>query len=554
MNKRSDILHVLTALIIILMYFYVLDLFQPRYIVLCRGVAWIGVYDIGLVNMNLFSVLLLIMASIILIACHTTDGFNGISLIKLSVFSILTIIVIDLLLLLYWIVYMCNPADYTLTAYVLLPYLDAGLFHVCSPVYPILLLATLYSWLSIFTIKIFKIRVRLKIRYCRPLSALTAVSQLSSTYVERLGFTAIILLGIILTLIPYLPTINPGFKSVSVDIKYYSEWLNSILSLDGWSAIKYVFYKNWNRSVYVLMLYSMVKAGLPSQYVLNLEGLFIAPFFALTVYYMAKRIHGASQYATLASLSGLLGFNMTANMFGGFFMAWTALSLFYLCVGLTPSLMREDVKALALCVAISILMLYIHPWTWSVCMATLLTHLAISALKYVKLGKFAVNRSLFTLLVVNAIVDFLKNILTPCGGGVVASAVTLTRAISFENILKLSWSLNRLTYTYLMGLLFNPLHMALALVGVLSLLKLRSEHSQLTLIWLAVASTPFIIVDTALQSRLILTMPFPILIAEGLWALSKFLGKFDSKLPKLFQAFFIVSSLTYTVRALCNLI
>jgi hypothetical protein len=36
--------------------------------------------------------------------------------------------------------------------------------------------------------------------------------------------------------------------------------------------------------------------------------------------------------------------------------------------------------------------------------------------------------------------------------------------------------------------------------------------------------------------------------------LSRLLARFDSKLPKLLQAFFITSSLTYTVRALCNLI
>jgi hypothetical protein len=96
--------------------------------------------------------------------------------------------------------------------------------------------------------------------------------------------------------------------------------------------------------------------------------------------------------------------------------------------------------------------------------------------------------------------------------------------------------------------------MLLALIGILSMFKRRGEYSKLILIWVAVASTPFLFVNIALQSRLLLVMPFPILIAEGLWALSRLLARFDSKLPKLLYVFFITSSLTYTIRALCNLV
>jgi hypothetical protein len=96
--------------------------------------------------------------------------------------------------------------------------------------------------------------------------------------------------------------------------------------------------------------------------------------------------------------------------------------------------------------------------------------------------------------------------------------------------------------------------MLLALIGILSLFKRRGEYSKLILIWVAVASTPFLFANVALQSRLLLIIPFPILIAEGLWVLSRLLARFDSKLPKLLYVFFITSSLTYTIRALCNLV
>jgi hypothetical protein len=327
-----------------------------------------------------------------------------------------------------------------------------------------------------------------------------------------------------------------------------------MLTTDGWNAVEYAFYRGDNRPLYLLLLYALVNLGIPKQTVLNLEALFIAPLFALAVYVTAKRLSENSYHALLASLAGILGFNMTVNILGGFFMAWITLSLLYICICLTLSMMEGDVKSLILCIVTSILMLYIHPWTWSVLMAALTAYLIFQTVKSLKTDGLRVNRSLLTLLLVNAATDILKSIITPGLGGLTTSASTLSEYFGFKNLSNLAWNLNRLTRTYLGGLLFNPLHTLPALIGILSLFKRGDKYSQLILTWVAVASTPFILVNTALQSRLLLVIPFPILIAEGLCVLSKLLAHFDPKLPKLLYAFFITSSLTYTVRALCNLI
>jgi hypothetical protein len=362
-------------------------------------------------------------------------------------------------------------------------------------------------------------------------------------------------LSIALPIIPYLSSINPTFKPASVDIQYYATSLNNMLAREPLGALEYVFYSGlWGRMLYILMLYGLVGLGIPREVVLNFEALLTAPLLTLAVYFSAKRLSGEDSYAVLASLAAVLGFNMTANMFGGFFANWAALTLFYICIGLTPSLTKGDVKSLTLCIIASTATFYTHTWTWSILMATLTAYLALSTLESLRNGKLTINKHLLTLLIVNAAVDLLKNSLTPGRSGLTASATTLSRYSGLENLLNLAWNLNRLTRTYLGGLLFNPLHMLLALIGILSLFKRRGEYSKLILVWVAVASTPFLFVNVALQSRLLLVMPFPILIAEGLWALSRLLARFDSKLPKLLQAFFIVSSLTYTVRALCNLI
>ena len=553
----TEILHILIALELILAYLYILNLFKPSYFILIRGVVWAHDYEFKPLDQGFYGLTVLIVIALTLgIYFYKVGGFKVVKPSKLALYVLTVLTLINIPPLIYWILYVLdpNPLEHTLRQYVWISEIDASIFHAYAPAYPILILATLYAWLPPVISRAFKSRVRLSVRCSKALSKADDHKSLSNTFIERFGLASVLLLSITLPLIPYLPSINPDFKPVSVDIRYYSILLDGMLTTDGWNAVEYAFYRGGNRPLYLLLLYALVNLGVPKQTVLNLEALFIAPLFALAVYVTAKSLSENSYHALLASLAGILGFNMTVDILGGFFMAWITLSLFYICICLTPSMMEGDVKSLTLCIVTSILMLYIHPWTWSVLMAVLTAYLIFQTVKSLKTDGLRVNRSLFTLLLVNVATDILKSIITPGLGGLTTSASTLNEYFGFENLLNLAWNLNRLTNTYLGGLLFNPLHMLLALIGILSLFKRRGEYSKLILVWVAVASTPFLFANVALQSRLLLVMPFPILIAEGLWALSRLLARFNSKLPRLLQAFFIVSSLTYTVRALCNLI
>ena len=143
----------------------------------------------------------------------------------------------------------------------------------------------------------------------------------------------------------------------------------------------------------------------------------------------------------------------------------------------------------------------------------------------------------------------------PNYGGLECSAsYVLSRGFRLDQLMQSVSSLHRISTSHLDGLLYNPLHVILALIGIISLTKRRNEYSTLILVWVIIISIIFPFGNLGVKSRLLLSAPFPLLIAEGLWALSRLLARFDSKLPKLFIIFFIVSSLTYTVRALCNLI
>jgi hypothetical protein len=554
----TEILHILIALELILAYLYALNIFKPSYFILIRGVIWAHDYEFKPLGRGFYGLIALIVIALTLaIYLFKAGGFKAVKPSRLALYVLTALTLINIPPLIYWILYALdpNPLEHTLRQYVWVSELDASIFYVYAPVYPILILVTLYAWLPPVIGRAFKSRVKLSIRCSKALGRTGDHKSLDNTFIERFGLVSALLLSIALPLIPYLPSINPTFKPASVDIRYYAMFLDDLLARDPLHALEYAFYSGlWCKILYLLMLYGLVGLGIPREAVLNFEALLTAPLLTLAVYFFAKRLSGEGSYAALASLAAVLGFNMTVNMFGGFFANWAALTLFYACIGLTPSLIEGDVKSLVLCVIASTATFYTHTWTWSILMATLTAYLALSTLESLRNGRLTVNKHLLTLLIVNATVDLLKNSLTPGREGLTESAETLSRSVRFENLQALHRNLQRLYTSYLGGLLSNPLHMLLALIGILSMFKRRGEYSKLILIWVAVASTPFLFVNVALQSRLLLVMPFPILIAEGLRALSRLLARFNSKLPRLLQAFFITSSLTYTVRALCNLI
>jgi hypothetical protein len=550
-----EVFHALIALEMLSAYLYAISLFKPEYVTLSRGIIWSKVYTID----SIYVVPILLAVALAISLCvYAIGGFKAVKLAKVSVYILAILTIICGLSLAYWIAYIWSPQvsqDYSLTRF---SELDAGLFHIYVPVYPLLLLTTLYAWLPLITAKAFKERVRLKVRCNIVTNANGGYDPPNNILTERLGLTFVLFLSITLPLIPYIPSINLSFKPVSVDIRYYSAWLSNMLETNCWSAIEYAFrgVDNGNRPLYLLMLYTLVSLGIPKQVVLNFEALLISPFFALTIHYVAKRLSGSHFYALLASLAAVLGFNMTVGMMAGFFAAWMALILFYICITLVPDLGRNW-RVLTGSIITSITTLYIHPWTWGLLMAVLTAHLATSTLKSFKEGGLKLNKHLLTVLALNSIVDALKTTTSPKHGGVAESYTTLVVGVQsswFNNLLNQPWNLHRLSISYVGGLFFNPLHIILTLIGILSLLKRRNELSKPILIWVIIISAVFPFSTIWLQSHLLFATPFPILIAEGLWASSRLLASFDSKLPKLFIIFFIVSSLTYTVRALCNLI
>jgi hypothetical protein len=553
----AEIFYFLFALELILAYLYVLNLFNPSYFILIRGVIWTRDYEFKQLGQVFYGLLYLLVGALAISIClYKAGGFRAVKPSKLAVYVLAILTLVNLPPLIYWILYILDPhpLESFFRQYVWVSELDACIFHVYTSAYPLLLLATLYAWLLSSIGRAFKGHIRLKISCSKTLNTAGDCTPSDNVLIRRLGLASILLLSIILPIIPYLPSINPDFKPVSVDIRYYSIWLGNMLTADCWSAIEYAFYgESGYRPLYLLMLYTLAKLGAPKGVVLNLEALFISPLFTLAIFFLAKRLSGNDLYGLLASLTGILGFNMTVGMFTGSFTAWFALIPLYICIALTPDLEKGVKRNLAYCLISSIAIQYIHPWTWFILMAVLTLYLMGRLPNLFKKYYHQADKYLAIILAVNAIIYVLRATTTPIYETFLEYSLVSQR-LGLEQLLHQASNLQRLSTTYVGGLFNNPLQMTLALIGILSFIKRGDNYSKLIMLWVAVISVIFPFSHLVIQYHLLLMTPFPILIAEGLWALSRLLARFDSKLPRLLQAFFITSSLTYTVRALCNLI
>jgi hypothetical protein len=177
-------------------------------------------------------------------ACVYAIGrFKAVKLVKVSVYVLAILTVVFGLPLAYWIAYMWSSQVSQNHNLMRLSELYAGLFHVYAPVYPLLLLATLYAWSPSTIAKTLKERVRLKVRCSMIVNANGGYDlPASNALTKRIYLPFTLLLSIALPLIPYIPSINPTFKPVSVDIRWYSVWLDNMLMVSCWNAIKYALY------------------------------------------------------------------------------------------------------------------------------------------------------------------------------------------------------------------------------------------------------------------------------------------------------------------------
>lgn len=370
-------------------------------------------------------------------------------------------------------------------------------------------------------------------------------------------------LGLVLTLYPYNPTINPEVKPIGVDAKRYIDFLHKLIIQPSISqAINQAFttVDHGQRPLHLLILYfialfteanilDLVKFQLP----------FLILFTLFTVYFFTFEGLKNRFYASTITLFTASSYLVTVGVFAAFYSNLFALSFCYLFL---TFLLKYSVKPLKkffwLMLGTSIPIIFIHPWTWSMLMGITFIYPLLKFSRKNFSEKF--KKEIFPvalILAINVFTDLaIKSLIFQTLTGGAIAYTTVTSNIEFANLKNFPSNLFMTIRIFSGGIYSNFLILFLSTLGIFSVGLHKDNFHQLLLAWILITSLIFPISNIVLQSRLIFNLPLQIFTVEGLFLLGALAqsGK-NSKIRlevKLLFLLLITASFSYAFRCVLN--
>jgi hypothetical protein len=439
---------------------------------------------------------------------------------------------------------------------------DALVFSTLAPLSPTLLILLFYSWLARLVVSLDnKISRTLKRAFGWLTQSFSGLGKQTGSDFNS-GFSPFnhpkhllavsIVTALLLALIPYRPDLNPTMSPVGVDAHFYLDWLGQMLGRSPAGAISYAMGEaaQGSRPLLLIPLYLVVSTGVitDSQAVEYLP-LLLGPALAIATFLFVREGQKSERMAGIASLFSTLSFNTTVGMWAGFYANWLALTEAYLFLAImlrfsaTPSRSR-----LLTLIVLSFSLLLTHAYTWVII-------LSVSTVFIVTLWKDSrktiLVKYLALILAANIALDIVK---TQTFGGSIA-AQDASQSLNESGIsqsLNFWPNINAGLFVAYDGLLGSAIILAISLVAIL-FLKYRDGFERVLALWVALASIPFPLLSSLIQTRIIYDLPVPSLETIGLLLLIRPV-RGDTIQSSMIILLIALLGVNYTLRALTNLV
>src|SRR5947208_7369144 len=321
--------------------------------------------------------------------------------------------------------------------------------------------------------------------------------------------------SILLALVPYRPDLNPSGTLVGVDSPTYVTWISLMLSKSIPQALQYSFVEglDGSRPLLLIILYTVASLGVSPSQIIEYLPMLLAPLLALSTYTFVRFGQGNASLAGLTALFTPFTFYLPVGLWGGYYANMLALVFAYLFLTLLL-LFSKSPSAPKYCgmFALSIALFLTHPWTW-VLIATTGLVFALSLWRETRLSIHL--KSIAGILIAGVALDVLK------------STMFATRSVAADLATKLPTSadassfwvnlVDGLLYTH-SGLLASWIILGVGLF-VCFALRFKDWFERLVLLWVGVASIPFLLLDSYNQTRIVYDLPIPVLMATLLFFL-----------------------------------
>ncbi len=352
--------------------------------------------------------------------------------------------------------------------------------------------------------------------------------------------------SVLIAFIPYRPDLNPTGSLVGIDSSLYVTWINQMLARPLPQALQYSFVAGLegSRPLLLVLLYGVASLGISPSQIIEYLPMILAPLLSLSSYVFVRFGQGSAGLAGLTALLTPFSFYVTVGLWGGYYANMLALIFVYLFLTLlllfskSPSTPKYGAMLI-----LSVALFLTHPWTWILIVTTCLVF-AVSVWK--ETGHAVQMESMIGIFIAGLALDLLK------------SLVFATRTVAADLATKLPTSgqvasfwtnlVDALLYTH-GGLLGNWTILALGLFAAFAL-RFRNWFERLLILWVGVASIPFLVLDSYHQARILYDLPIPVLTSLALVFFLPQLVARNVQWPGLVLVLLLVVSANYALQSI----
>ncbi len=438
--------------------------------------------------------------------------------------------------------------------------INNNIYTFLAPLSTIFLLGLLYAWLT-------KLGTREARHYSRKFEKLvqfiiepflTLISSVKTRSLSesarslkilshpRLLLATGLATSVLLALLPYRADLNPTGGLVGIDSPLYVTWINQMLGRPFPQALQYSFVEglDGSRPLLLVILYAIASLGVSPTRIIEYLPTILASLLALSTYIFVRFGQGSKGLAGLTALFTPFSFYLTVGLWGGYYANMLALIFVFLFLTLLLTFSRSPTAPkYILMLVLSVAIFLTHPWTWILIVAPCLVF-AVSLWR--ETGHSIHLKSITGIILAGIALDLLKSTVfatRTVAADVATKIPTSGQAVSFWNNL-----VDGLLYTH-SGLLGNWIILALGLLAMFAL-RFKDWFERLVILWVGIASIPFLVLDSYNQTRIVYDPPIPVLMATTLLFFLPMVGTRNIRWTGIIIVLVLIICANYTLQGI----
>ncbi len=439
--------------------------------------------------------------------------------------------------------------------------LNADIYGLLAPLSTIFLLGMLYAWL----LRIGTTETRRRSSSFRSLfhflsepfrnlsSSVRTLSLSDSCRMFKILSDSKLMLGVslvvsaLLAFLPYRPDLNPTGSLVGVDSPLYIGWVSQMLQKPLPQALQYSFVEGLegSRPLLLVLLYVIASAGVSPVQIVEFLPIALAPLLSLSSYIFVRFGQGSARLAGLTALFTSISFYSTVGMWGGYYANWLGMIEAYafltclLVFSRAPSALKYGSMY-----GLSVALFLTHPWTWVLIVSVCLVF-GVSLWRETR--SLVHVKSIVGIIATGIVLDVVKSLAFSTR---TVAADLATKTPTGFGLLVGFWNglVDALLFTH-GGLLGSWIILGLGLFGVFWL-RFKDWFERLLLLWVGVASVPFLVLDSYHKARIVYDLPIPALTSVALLFFLPQIGTRSIRWPGLWIALVFVLAAGYAIQGM----